>query len=211
MRSESINELATAMAKAQGDISGAIKDSQNPFFKSSYADLGSVWDACRAPLSKNGLSVIQTIECSGSERWLKTTLAHSSGQWIESLVPINPTKDDPQGLGSCLTYLRRYSLAAIVGVYQEDDDGNAATKPAPARHSPPKGDVAAPAGVISEPMLKRLWAIANKSGYNDKTVHALLGTKNIQSVNALTRQDYDALCKYMEANPKQQDMGNLPE
>lgn len=124
-KSESINELATALAKAQGEIKGALKDSSNPFFKSKYADLSSVWEACRIPLSKNGLSVVQTNSLSTAELIsVETVLMHSSGQWITGSLCARPVKNDPQGIGSCVTYLRRYSLAAMVGVCPEDDDGN---------------------------------------------------------------------------------------
>ena len=127
--SEQINELATALAKAQGDLKGAKKDSKNPFFHSSYADLASVWDACREPLSKNGLSVVQTTDWVVGEEHcllLLTTLLHSSGQWITGKLLIKPVKDDPQGLGSAITYARRYALSAIVGIAAEDDDAESA-------------------------------------------------------------------------------------
>lgn len=121
-----INELITALAKAQGKIQPAIKDKKNPHFKSSYADLSSIWDACRIPLSENGLAVVQTIENKEKEPVLVTTLAHSSGQWMRSEMPIITQKMDPQGIGSALTYYRRYSLASIVGVAPDDDDAEAA-------------------------------------------------------------------------------------
>lgn len=132
--SEQINELASALAKAQGEITGALKDSANPFFKSKYADLASCWDACRGPLSKHGLAVFQaaetTNELQGVQRdevhlALTTTLAHSSGQWMRSTLRVNPKDDTPQAMGSALTYARRYALTAMVGVAQVDDDGNA--------------------------------------------------------------------------------------
>lgn len=126
-QSEQINELATALAKAQARIANASKDGENPHFRSSYATLASVWDACRAPLGENGLSVIQAMSESERGFVLVTTLAHSSGQWMVSRYPVLPTKNDPQGLGSALTYARRYSLAAMVGVSPSDDDGEAAT------------------------------------------------------------------------------------
>lgn len=126
-QSEQINELATALAKAQARIANAAKDGENPHFRSSYATLASVWDACRAPLGENGLSVIQAMSDSERGFVLVTTLAHSSGQWMVSRYPVLPTKNDPQGLGSALTYARRYSLAAMVGVSPSDDDGEAAT------------------------------------------------------------------------------------
>ncbi len=143
-QSEQLNELGTALAKAQGELSGAIKDAQNPFFKSHYADLESVWSAIRQPLSKHGLSVIQTTECINGNAVLSTLLLHSSGQWISGLYPIQPVKTDPQGLGSAITYARRYALAAIVGVYQTDDDAEAAMnrqKPQQAVQAPIKPTV----------------------------------------------------------------------
>lgn len=127
MKSEQINELAAALAKAQGSMKGAVKDASNPFFKKSYADLESIWDACRKALSENGLAVIQTTEVLGETLSLITTLVHSSGQSISGSYPIKPVKDDPQGIGSAITYARRYALASIVGVHQTDDDGNAAS------------------------------------------------------------------------------------
>ena len=122
--SEQINELAAALSKAQGEMQAAIKDKVNPFFKSSYADLGSVWDAARPVLSKHGLSVMQTTELvgDGTKIVMVTTLAHASGQWMNSYLPLNPAKSDSQGIGAAITYLRRYSLSAIVGVVCDDDD-----------------------------------------------------------------------------------------
>lgn len=136
-QSESINELAAALAIAQGQITGALKDSANPFYKSKYADLASVWDACREHLSKNGLCVIQTTSTGRlapdgvGTMWgpfLVTTLAHKSGQWMRGYLPIKAKDDGPQAQGSGITYARRYALAAIVGVAQVDDDGNEASK-----------------------------------------------------------------------------------
>jgi hypothetical protein len=124
--SESIKELATALAKAQGVIEGAVADSENPHWKSKYADLYSVWGACREPLTSNGLSVVQLPRTEGTKCYVMTMLMHSSGQWIKGELGATPTKQDPQGIGSCITYLRRYSLSAVVGVCPEDDDGNGA-------------------------------------------------------------------------------------
>lgn len=124
--SPAINELVTALAKAQGKILPALKDKTNPHLKSKYADLSSIWDACRVPLSENGLAVIQTVETRDRELVLITTLAHSSGQWMRGEFPIITTKMDPQGIGSALTYYRRYSLASIAGVSPGDDDAEGA-------------------------------------------------------------------------------------
>ncbi len=127
MQSENINELATALCEAQKAIKNAHKDSANPFFKSKYADLTSTWEACRDALTVNGLAVVQSIStASTAVTTLETTLAHKSGQWITSSCPLINLKGDMQGLGSAISYARRYSLAAIVGVVADDDDGNAA-------------------------------------------------------------------------------------
>lgn len=131
--SDQINELAAALAIAQGAIEGAAKDKTNPHFKSSYADLASVWEACREHLAKNGLSVVQpVVKLLDGPTVLVTRLLHRSGQWIEDGgIPLLSSKEDMQGLGSALTYARRYGLMAMVGIAPEDDDGNAATsKPA---------------------------------------------------------------------------------
>ena len=128
-QSESIKELATALSKVQGELTYAKKDSANPFFKSRYADLESVWDACRSLLAKNGLSVIQMPGNYFEGRmWLVTKLCHTSGEWIEQEMSVPVQKADAQGAGSALTYMRRYALAAFVGVVQADDDGNAASQ-----------------------------------------------------------------------------------
>jgi hypothetical protein len=137
--SENINELATALAKAQGEITGALKDSANPFFKSKYADLASCWDACRSALSKNGLAVTQFPTTQDGHTYLVTSLLHTSGQWMRSSLSVNPKDDTPQAMGSALTYARRYALTAVVGVAQVDDDGNAASGKSDG-HSP-KGDL----------------------------------------------------------------------
>lgn len=129
--SDQINELATALAKAQGQIDGAKKDSANPFFKSTYADLASVWDACRRQLSSNGLSVTQCPEESENGISVETMMMHSSGQWISSRYSMPVSKVDAQAVGSAITYARRYALAAIVGIAPEDDDGNKAAKSKP--------------------------------------------------------------------------------
>src|ERR1700690_3199314 len=109
---EPINELATALAKAQGEITGALKDSANPFFKSKYSDLASCWDACRAPLSKNGLAITQPAEVDETAVAITTTLWHASGQWIRSVLRLQPKDWSPQAVGSVITYGRRYGLTA---------------------------------------------------------------------------------------------------
>ena len=165
--SESIALLAGALAKAQLQIEPASKNATNPHFRSHYADLASIWDACRGPLNTNGLSIVQ-FPCDGEvgRTGLCTMLLHSSGEYISEVVTTRSQKDDPQGLGSALTYLRRYALAAVVGVTAtEDDDGNAASTPAHSRVaapaprpyipppvSPPLVNAPAPSKPVSQPV-----------------------------------------------------------
>lgn len=123
--SESINELATALSKAQSVMESALKDATNPFFKSKYADLSSVWNACKKPLTDNGLCIVQQLGGDVDQVTMTTILMHSSGQWIKSTAKAIPAKKDAQSIGSTATYLRRYGLSALVGICTEDDDGNA--------------------------------------------------------------------------------------
>lgn len=157
-QSELINELATALSKAQGEMQAALKDKVNPFYKSSYADLGSIWDAARPVLSKYGLCIMQTTEMStdGNNRIIMvTTLAHTSGQWMKSYLPLNPSKNDSQGVGAALTYLRRYSLSAIVGVVcDEDDDGETASGRGRYQNNVPAQNNAPPQQAMPAPIEK---------------------------------------------------------
>ena len=126
--SASVKELATALAIVQGQLTFAKKDSKNPFFKSNYADLESVWDACRDLLSANGLAIMQFPgDYVDGNMTLTTVMTHSSGEWVAQNMSLPVSKPDAQGAGSAITYMRRYALAAIVGVVQADDDGNSAS------------------------------------------------------------------------------------
>jgi len=122
--SEQISELAAALAAAQGAMQNAVMNRINPHFKSKYADLAAIFDAARKPLSTNGLAIVQTI----GDGVLHTRLLHTSGQWIASEHPL-PMSGRPQEIGSALTYARRYSLSALIGIAaDEDDDANAANR-----------------------------------------------------------------------------------
>jgi hypothetical protein len=146
-RSEAIDQIASALVKAQAKVEGAAKDSENPHLHNMYADLGSVWDACKAALSENGLAVAQLPDALGEKPYLRTVLTHESGQWMASTTPLEYSDDERgrtkmQSLGSAITYARRYALMAIVGVCPEDDDGNGAGAGAdrrPAQRRPENG------------------------------------------------------------------------
>jgi ERF superfamily len=124
--SEGLDALSAALAKAQGELTHAKKDSDNPFFKSHYADLAACIDVARDPLARNGLAIIQAPSLiEGGFVRMTTRLLHSSGQWIESELDALPKDIGPQSVGSVCTYLRRYALCAMIGLAAEDDDANA--------------------------------------------------------------------------------------
>lgn len=135
--SDNIADIASALAKAQGEIDDASKASENPYFKSKYADLAAVRSVIREPLARNGLSIVQLPSTVEGGAVVKTVLMHSSGQFISNELFMPASKADPHGLGSAITYARRYSLMSILCLASEDDDGNAAvdsvkrTAPAP--------------------------------------------------------------------------------
>jgi hypothetical protein len=122
VHSAQIGEFALALSVAQGLIENASKDARNPHFGSRYADLASIWNACRAALSASSIAVLQVPYLEGDLMLLDTMLVHKSGQWFRGTYPVRPVKPDPQGFGSALTYARRYSLASMVGVAPDDDD-----------------------------------------------------------------------------------------
>jgi hypothetical protein len=125
-KSESIAAIAMAMAKAQAEMGKLIKNAKNPFFKNNYADLAAVLEACKETLNNHDIAVIQSPCGDNGLVGVTTLLAHKSGEWFEGTLLLSPTKKDPQGAGSCITYARRYSLAAMVGLAQEDDDAEGA-------------------------------------------------------------------------------------
>lgn len=121
-----------ALAAAQAEMGKALKSSSNPHFRSKYADLGAVMDACLPALNSHGIAVYQPALTIGDERYVRTVLAHGeSGTTIECDVPLIVSKNDMQGYGSAVTYARRYGLMAMAGIAPEDDDGNAAASAAP--------------------------------------------------------------------------------
>lgn len=181
-RSEDIKDLAKALSAAQGKIVFAEKSAENPFFHKQYADLASVIKVAKAPLEANGLAVVQTLQYTEAGALvLNTELLHSSGQWISGIYPVNPVKNDPQGLGSAVTYARRYAYQALLGIAPagEDDDGNRASgketppaKDAAKKTSPPKPST--PSIKAEIPENPWLWKIqSEKSRFKGSYVAAL--------------------------------------
>jgi hypothetical protein len=125
--SESIKQLAEALVSAQKEIRFATKDSTNPHFKSKYANINSVIEAVKKPLNDNGIAILQSLSPSDDNKLhLTTRLLHSSGEWIEDTAVCPIQKQDPQGLGSAISYIRRYSISSLCALYADDDDGQSA-------------------------------------------------------------------------------------
>lgn len=169
--SENVADLATALAKAQGEMENAAKNAKNPHFKSMYADLAEIVNVSRPVLAKHGLSLVQSPGYADGAATVTTLLLHRSGQWLMDVLTSPVGKQDAQGIGSAITYLRRYSRAAFCGLAQEDDDGNAASAPAKPRKVPMEVQMKiqecmdAVAEAENKEQLRSLWDIAHKEGY----------------------------------------------
>ncbi|PWE26694.1 hypothetical protein C4N9_20760 [Pararhodobacter marinus] len=125
--------IAAALAAAQAEMGKALKQANNPHFRSKYADLGNVMEACLPALNRHGIALIQPAGAEGDERFVETVLIHVSGERLTCRVPLIVSKNDMQGYGSAVTYARRYGLMCMAGIAPEDDDGNAAANAAPKR------------------------------------------------------------------------------
>ena len=194
-KSEQLNELATALAKAQGELENASKSSANPHFKSKYADLAEILNTVRPVFSANGLSVTQCPGFANGMVTVETLLMHVSGQWIISTISAPVGKQDAQGVGSAITYCRRYSLAAVAGIAQEDDDGNASIgqtpKAAKTQRQPDYDFTAAIADICQAKDLGALQAsftAAYRAANGNAAMQATLTTQKDKRKTELTEQ-----------------------
>jgi hypothetical protein len=198
--SESIGKIAPALLAAQREIRFAVKDATNGHLKNKYADLSSVIDAVKGPLNDAGIIFIQSPAPSDDGKLhLTTRLIHESGEWIESTAVTPLQKADPQGVGSAITYMRRYSLAAITGLYQDDDDGNAASGVGQQRTQQPqfmkpadvKRHVAAIKGAKTGEALKAAFDAARKhaSELNDADAYEQFKLAKQEVIDAHTKQE----------------------
>jgi hypothetical protein len=179
-QSESITDLATALCLAQAEMGGAVKDSNNPFFKSSYADLTSVIKVIKQPFANHGLSFVQLPVTSdgGKGVGVSTMLMHNSGQWIQNEYLLPMDKITPQGAGSAITYARRYALQSLVGIPAVDDDSEMAMY----RNSPPPV-VEPPANRVSKSLAQSVVALvvsSQASGETSELVEALAELDEIE-------------------------------
>lgn len=133
-KSEQIKDLAIALSKAQGELTPAPYDSTNPAFRSKYASLASFQETYRPVLARHGLSLVQTVSSDADGHYVSSMLLHITGQFLSCRMKLILQKNDMQGLGSATTYAKRYQASAMLGISaDEDDDGNAASRPAPTR------------------------------------------------------------------------------
>jgi hypothetical protein len=205
--SPSIAALAAALAKAQGQLKAASKSSINPHFKSKYADLAAIWDVAREPLSSNGLAVLQRVSSSLDGVLITTQLVHSSGEWIKDRCVWPVAQRTPQGMGSAITYGKRYALAALVGIAaDEDDDGNAASGNAGPvgggknRAADVKAQVAARAAAAKqETPWDRIAAALAKAGKSDENAAQFVkGVTGKPNRAALTDEDVTKVLDALE-------------
>jgi hypothetical protein len=206
--SDNIIEIAKALAKFNEEVKAVSKDANNPFFKNQYATLDNILDAIRPILAKNGLSTMFLPSSYEDGHFgIKVLLLHSTGEFIEGdEVRMKPVKPDPQMLGSLWTYLKRYSISAVLGlsVGDPDDDGNAAThgtndpeKFKQQQQAPQKS------GTPSEAQIKRLFGIAYGKGIKKDNVEAYIKKALNKSVSELTISEYETVCKGFEAMQQQ--------
>jgi hypothetical protein len=190
-RSESIAALVAALSAAQSEIRAAAKDSTNPHFQSSYADLASVWECCREPLTKQGLAVIQLPSADGTRVTVVTILAHKSGEFIAGELTLSAEGPTPQKIGSAVTYGRRYGLAAIVGVAPDDDDDaeGAEGRGAQQKKQPPK---LVPAKITKQEQ-DSLFELAGKSGKTAEQAKAIIERFGFRRSADITKDKYAAI------------------
>lgn len=174
IESPTLAKLGEALAKAQGEMGPAAKDSTNPHFKSRYADLAAIREAIRKPLATNGLCFFQRVSSTKDGVTVETTLLHSSGEFVRDSCWLPVQQQTPQAFGSAITYARRYSLSALVGVVaDDDDDGNTASIARTPAHEPSEGERIAseppPHGSAVEEVREQVWgkAMPNEQNPND--------------------------------------------
>lgn len=202
--SSTITELAKALTKAQAMMKPVKATNENPYFKSKYADLAAVWESCRKPLTDNGLSVVQTTECVDGKVIIETVLLHESGEWISSQISLTPAKNDPQSIGSAITYGRRYSLSAMVGVCAEDEDDDAQKASDPAKQQNEvqvkQQKQANGQDKATEAQLKKIFVLAKELSIAKELMTELIGERyGKEHSKDLTKREASDLIEYLES------------
>lgn len=206
MQSDKLDLLFQAVTKVQAKIVGAKAEAENPFLGKKYADLQSIWDAIRPLLAENGLCAIQTMGYKPEiGATVITTLGHTSGQFITGELPVNAKEHDPQKQGSAISYARRYSLAAIIGIYQIDDDAESATNhgkpqkqaPKPAPKPTTTATTTAPTVMTAKEFMDYVVAKFGKD-FITRIVQKLATTFHKEKYDELTREQKLELKKWVD-------------
>ena len=190
-----MENICKAFVKFQSEFKGMKPDSSNPFFKSTYISLDGILETVRPILAKNGLAVIQEATGDGDYIFVKTKLIHESGEMIETeILKMKPQKNDPQSMGSCITYSKRYQLAALLGISEcIDDDANTATY----------GNNKPESTKLSAKQVGRLLAIGLKAGIKEPDIKKVIKTEfGKDKIEDLNKDQYDAICSRLEAKTK---------
>ena len=219
--SEQINELATALAKAQGEMRNPEKNKTANIptkaggkYSYNYADLPSTFDCVRSVLSSNGIAHVASTAFVGSNYTLFSRLVHTSGQWIEAEWPL-PSGDDPKILAASITYGTRYLFNSLVGI-SGDDDTDSTPESSESVYAPravqnasrdtipqERKQVSDSSRGPSEAQLKRLWAITNASGWSEAQLKTfILDNYGVESTRALQPEQYQTACNYITSNPQ---------
>lgn len=194
-KSETIGDLAAALAKAQTGFATIGFNKINPHFKRGYADLTAIINATRPALAANGLAIAQFPAAEGNVVTVETVMTHASGQWIGGMTSLTASKADAQGIGAAITYAKRYGLAAILNVAaDEDDDGNAASDPPPSQRAAPKQD---PKPANDSPKVRFFNAVVKWSGAapEDRKAACTSVAKRLGlALDKATDADYEKMC-----------------
>ena len=194
-----MENICKAFVKFQSEFKGMKPDSSNPFFKSTYISLDGILETVRPILAKNGLAVIQEATGDGDYIFVKTKLIHESGEMIETeVLKMKPQKNDPQSMGSCITYSKRYQLAALLGICEcIDDDANIATY----GNSVPEQSKSN--GKLSAKQVGRLLAIGLKAGIKEPEIKKVIKSEfGKDKIEDLSIEAYNSICSRLEVKVK---------
>lgn len=205
--SPAIGKIGAALAEAQAEIDNVLKGAENPHFKSRYADLGSILTEARPKLAKAKIALIQSPYNDGENIGVETMLLHASGEWIKGSIAVKPVKFDAQGAGSVITYLRRYSLSAMLGIGSDDDDGEAAVG-RPAASTKPAAKGPDPKETAAREASKKLGAMIKAAPH--ETALESIQTQHKADFDLVREQSQTAYDWLMEAIEKRRIALNNP-
>lgn len=193
--SDTFGELCKALAAASLEFAEIEKGTENPYFKSWYADLATLIKATRSPLGKHGLCVVQASQTGKNAVTLTTMLLHSSGEWLANELELPVNKQDAQGNGSAITYARRYAYQSLLNIAgEEDDDGNAAVgKPQQDRKST---STESGPGRINPVQVRAFWGACKTGNKDVETAEFYLGSLGCENIDELPKSKFDEAIKW---------------